>query len=270
MAVEFLASDGGQVSYEDSHSDGPLVVLMAPMGSPRTVYRFLAPKLVDAGYRVVTLDLRGHGESSTTFSDYSIAAHGRDALALVHHLNAGPGVLVGNSFTGGAAVWAAVEEPTSVRGLALIGAFVRQPKVNPIMAFVMKIMLSGPWGASAWMMYYPKMYPHRKPYDFAEHVRETKRMMKQPGRFAAFKKIADAPKDEAESRLGSVRVPALVIMGDADPDFPSAADEATFQAEALSAKKVMIEGGGHHPQADTPDEVARVLLDFLNEHAQAE
>ena len=47
-------------------------------------------------------------------------------------------------------------------------------------------------------MYYSKMYSDRQPHDFAEHVRETKRMMKQPCRFAAFKKIADAPMDEAE------------------------------------------------------------------------
>ena len=104
MPTEFLASGGGQVSYEDSHSDGPLVVLIAPMGSLRTVYRFVSPKIVEAGYRVVALDLRGHGESSTGFADYSIAAHGRDALALVKQLDAGPAFLVGSSFSGGAAV----------------------------------------------------------------------------------------------------------------------------------------------------------------------
>ena len=212
MTTEFLASEGGQVSYEDSHSQGPLVVL----------------------------DLRGHGQSSTGFADYSIAGHGRDALALVKQLDAGPAFLVGNSFAGGVAVWASVEEPELVKGIVLIGSFVRKPKVNPIMALVMKLMLSGPWGASAWMSYYPKMYPHRNPDDFAEHVAETKRMMKEPGRFAALQRIANAPKDDSESRLASVRAPALVIMGDADPDFPDAAGEATFQAEALNASKVLV------------------------------
>lgn len=264
--TEFLASEGGQVSYDDSHSKGPLIVLIAPVGSLRTVYRFLSPKLVTAGCRVVTLDLRGHGQSSTEFSDYSIAAHGRDVVALVNQLDAGPAVLVGNSFSGGVAVWAAVEEPKSVKGIVLIAAFVRKPKVNPIMALVMKLMLAGPWGPTAWMSYYARMYPHRKPADFAIHVAETRRMIKEPGRFAAFKRMmTGGSKDDSESRLHSVKVPALVIMGDADPDFPSPSEEATFQAEALNAKKVMVAGGGHHPQADTPNEVASALMDFLKE-----
>ena len=39
MAVEFLDSVGGAIAYEDSHSEGPLVVLMPRMGSLRSVYR---------------------------------------------------------------------------------------------------------------------------------------------------------------------------------------------------------------------------------------
>lgn len=269
MVVEFLVSEGAQISYEDSHSEGPLVILMAPIGSLRTVYRFLSPKLADAGFRVVTLDLRGQGESSTDFNDYSIAAHGRDALVLIKKIDAGPGFLVGNSFSGGAAVWAAAEDPDFVNGIALIGAFVRQPKVNPIMAMIMKVMFIGPWGSSAWMMYYPKMYPKKKPADFAEHTAATKRMMKETGRFGAFKKLASASKADSESRLALVKVPALVIMGDADPDFPNPEEEAAFQAKALKARVVMIEGGGHHPQADTPDEVAAALLDFLAKTTEA-
>ena len=140
MTTEFLARECGQVSYEDSHSQGPLVVLMAPMGSLRTVYRFLSHKVVEAGYRVVALDLRGHGQSNTGFADYSIAAHGRDALALVKQLDAGPAFLVGNGFSGGVAVWASVEEPEVVKGIVLIASFVREPKENPIIALAKKLM----------------------------------------------------------------------------------------------------------------------------------
>ena len=269
MTTEFLAREGGQVSYEDSHSQGPLVVLMAPEGSLRTVYRFLSPKIVEAGYRVVALDLRGHGQSSTGFADYSIAAHGRDALALVKQLDAGPAFLVGNSFSGGVAVWASVEEPEVVKGIVLIGSFVREP--NPILVLTNKLFLLpafwGFWGAWVWMSDYPKMYPHRKPDDFADHIAATKRMMKERGRTAALRAVLNAAKDDAESRLGSVTAPALVIMGDADPEFSSPMDEATFQAEAINASKVLIAGGGHHPQADTPEEVASALIGFLKEHA---
>ena len=54
-----------------------------------------------AGHRVATLDLRGHGESSTGWPDHSETAVAEDMIALVEHL--GPGsraVLVGSSYSG--------------------------------------------------------------------------------------------------------------------------------------------------------------------------
>ena len=175
MAVEFLDSAAGKVSYEDTHSEGGLVVLMPPMGALRSVYRFLTPTLASSRYRVVVPDLRGHGDSSTDWDDYSIAAHGQDLLALIHHLDAGPAFVVGNSFSGGVAVWAAVEESASVQGIVLMGAFVRKVKVNPVMGALMSVLLASPWGPSAWMSYYPQMYPSRRPDDFEAHVCRNQR-----------------------------------------------------------------------------------------------
>ena len=45
-----------------------LVVLVPGMGDLRACYRFLAPALKEAGYRVACTDLRGHGGSDATFS----------------------------------------------------------------------------------------------------------------------------------------------------------------------------------------------------------
>ncbi|MCH8256099.1 MAG: alpha/beta hydrolase [Gemmatimonadetes bacterium] len=60
------------------------------------------------------------------------------------------------------------------------------------------------------------------------------------------------------------------MMGTADPDFPDAEAEASFQAEILHAKKVMIEGAGHHPQADSPEEFASTLIEFMVEHQETD
>lgn len=263
MVVEYLESEGGKISYQDSHSDGPLVILVTPMGSLRSVYRFLMPALVSEGYRVLVQDLRGHGDSSTDWEDYSIAAHGRDVRALIRHVDAGPAFVVGNSYSGGVAVWVAAEAPGLVTGIALLGAFVRQVEANPLKRALLWMLLSGPWGPAVWMSYYPKLYPNRRPDDFAEHLAETGRSMKEPGRFGAFRKIGAAPKGDSEERLERVAVPALVIMGTSDPDFPDPEAEASFQASALAGTKVMIDGAGHHPQADSPREVASALTAFL-------
>ncbi|TME14530.1 MAG: alpha/beta hydrolase, partial [Chloroflexi bacterium] len=65
----YLTRPGGRIGYDVS-GEGPLVILVPGMGDLRTAYRFLAPGLREAGYRVACTDLRGHGASDATFASY--------------------------------------------------------------------------------------------------------------------------------------------------------------------------------------------------------
>jgi alpha-beta hydrolase superfamily lysophospholipase len=60
-STQFIARPEGRIAYEVA-GEGPLVVLLPGMGDLRAGYRFLAPALEEAGYRVATTDLRGQGE----------------------------------------------------------------------------------------------------------------------------------------------------------------------------------------------------------------
>ena len=124
MPTQFLTQPDGVIAYDDMGA-GPLVICIPSMGDLRTEYRFLAPQLVAAGHRVLTMDVRGHGESSTGWPDYTVGAIGSDIVALIRSLAAGPATIVGASMAAGAAVWAAAEAPELVSRLVLIGPFVR-------------------------------------------------------------------------------------------------------------------------------------------------
>ena len=178
-STQTLERPEGRIGY-DVTGDGPLVVCLPGMGELRSVYRFTVPALAAAGFRVATMDLRGHGDSDAGFSSYDDVAAGTDALALIEQLG-GPAVLVGNSMGAGAAVWAAAERPDLVAGIALIGPFVRNPKINPLMAWTFRAMMSGPWATRMWLSYLPRLYPARKPADFAEHVASCARRCAGPG-----------------------------------------------------------------------------------------
>src|SRR4051812_3437864 len=65
-SLHFLEVKDGQLAYEDQ-GEGPLVVCVPGIGDVRGQYRYLAPALVEAGHRVVTMDLRGLGDSSAGF-----------------------------------------------------------------------------------------------------------------------------------------------------------------------------------------------------------
>ena len=102
--TRFLAVNGGRIAYDDTGGNGPLVVAIPGMGDLRSQYRLVGPELQAAGYRVVTMDVRGFGETSAQWNDLSAHAVGRDALALIDHLAAGPAVILGNSFAAGSAL----------------------------------------------------------------------------------------------------------------------------------------------------------------------
>lgn len=259
--TQLLEQDGGRIAY-DVRGKGPLVVCVPGMGDLRRVYRATVPALVDAGFRVATMDLRGHGDSDATFTSHDDVAAGRDVLALIEHLG-GPAVVVGNSMGAAAAVWAAAEQPDLVAGVALIGPFVRDAPINPLMALAFRVAMSGPWAARAWLSYLPKLYPGRKPDDLSEHLAAVKAALGKPGHVAAFKATTRTSHAPAEARLDQLGgLPALVVMGDEDPDFPDPAAEAAWIAERLACRVVMVPGAGHYPQAQHPELVNPELVAF--------
>jgi pimeloyl-ACP methyl ester carboxylesterase len=241
--------------------------MMPGLGDLKAEYRFLAPRLSQAGYRAVSLDLRGHGASSTGWEDHTCAALGGDLLALVRHLDAGPAILVGTSMGAGAAAWAAAEAPDLVARLVVIGPFVRNVPMpawkNALFQAVMRTAFVGPWAPAAWGAYYASLYPTRKPEDFAAYRARLVANLKEPGRMAALQAMLRVSKSDVEARLDSVTAPTLVVMGTKDPDFGDPAVEAQTVAMLLHGQATMIEGAGHYPHVEFPDETARAVIRFI-------
>jgi pimeloyl-ACP methyl ester carboxylesterase len=254
MTTSYLARGEGRIGY-DVQGEGPLVVCLPGMGDRRSVYRHTVPALVGAGFRVATMDLRGHGDSDATFSTYDDVAAGSDALALIDHLGA-PAVLVGNSMGAGAAVWAAAEQPAKIAGLALVGPFVRDGKPNPLLMLAFRLLLVRPWGPGAWRAYYRRNYPGRPPADLAAHLDNLRLDWR------AFQKTTRTSHAPAEARLGQVRAPVLVVMGAKDQDWPDPAAEARFVADALHGELLLVPDAGHYPQAEYPEIVNPALVAF--------
>lgn len=264
--TSFLDRPEGRLAYDDI-GQGPLVVMVPGLGDLRAEYRFLAPRIAEAGYRVVTLDLRGHGDSSVGWSDYSSAAIGSDVVALVEELDAGPAVLVGTSMGAAAVAWAAAEAPRSVERIALIGPFVRDiPPESALKALAQKLMiragLAGPWAPAMWGKAY-RSFHASLPDDFEAYRAALVANMKQEGRLDALKGMIFASKADVAARLSEVEAPVLVVMGTADPDFSDPGAEARTVARLLNGTVSMVEGAGHYPHVESPGTVSAALLRFM-------
>lgn len=263
MAAKFFNHKDGRIAY-DVTGEGQLVVCVPSLGDMRGEYRFLVPELVKAGYRVVTMDVRGHGETSTGWDDYSVAAIGEDILALIRELGGESAIVVGTSMGGGAAIWSAVEAPDLVKGMILVNPFV-DGEGDRLLVFLLSLMFARPWGASMWKTYYSSLYPTRKPADFAEYINALHANIKQRGRLEAVMAMLRASKVASGERMPNVKQPVLVLMGSKDPDFKNPEAEAKRVAEAVRGEFKVVENAGHYPHAEMPEVTAPLMIEFMDE-----
>ena len=263
MPTHFLTLPDGRIAFDDQ-GQGPLILCVPAGGDLRSQYRFLTPQLVAAGYRVVTMDLRGQGESSVTWPEYTDAALASDMLALISHLEAGPASVIGTSKATGGAMRAAIEAPSRVRGLILIGAMVAAPR-SPVLTYLMVSLLLHPlWGVALYDFYFPKLYPKARPADFEEYRANVKAMLKEPGRLRALRRLFSESSGATYARYAQVEAPVLILMGSRDPDVKHPEQEAYTLGRRLPHATVqIIEGAGHHLAAEMPEVVGPSILAFL-------
>lgn len=257
--TSYLQRPEGRIGYDVSGDTGPLVICVPGMGDLRQTYRLLVPLLVEQGYRVATMDLRGHGDSDATFSAYDDVALGTDILALIDE-RGGPALVVGNSMGAGAAVWAAAEEPASVNGLALLGPFVRDPEGGRMQTLLFRLAMLKPWGPTTFMNYYPKWLPGTKPDGYDEHTDRVRENLRLAGHWKAFSRTTRTSHAPAEARIMEVTARTVVVMGEDDIDWKDPAAEAAWIGDRLHADVVMVPGVGHYPQAQAPDVVADAVI----------
>ncbi|MER6111980.1 alpha/beta fold hydrolase [Streptomyces hirsutus] len=270
--TEHLAVDGGTIAYEVAGA-GPLIVLAHGMGDSRAAYRAVVPQLVAAGYRVAAVDLRGCGESGTDWPDWSRTAIAGDLLAVIRHLG-GPAVLVGHSVSGGAATIAAAQEPSLITAVVELAPFTRKQslrlgdvRVKRFRQGMLRLLGTGVFGSvPLWRSYLDLAYPGVKPAHWAQRLGRIDALMREPGRMKALQNMGRSAPTDAGAQLGNVRCPVLVVMGTLDPDWADPHAEGSAIVDGLPSglgRLEMIEGAGHYPHDQFPDQVVSLMLAFL-------
>jgi pimeloyl-ACP methyl ester carboxylesterase len=281
IQTEYVDHERGRIAY-DVVGNGPLVVLSPGVADIRSTYRFLAPLIADAGYRVASVDLRGHGGSSTGWDSYSHPDTAGDLIQVIRTLG-GPAVIVGHSFSGGATTIAAATHSDLVSAIVEISPFTRPQKYSvPALLsnahnyrrgglLLARFALTG--SVKAWSKYLDVAYPGRKPADWNIYLGALQANLREPGRTKAAQKMfrSSATLKVAGARLADVRCPALLVMGRDDSDFPNPEAEAKAILGLLPAglgQYEMIDNAGHYPHAEYPQQVAWAIVPFLSERCR--
>lgn len=118
----FKTPDGVNLYYEDQGQGVPLI-LVHGWNCSAQVWRKNSPELAKQ-FRVVTMDMRGHGNSVKTMAGQQVAQYARDVRALIEHLDLKDAVLAGWSLGGPVVLsyWEQYQTDSRLKGIGLIDA----------------------------------------------------------------------------------------------------------------------------------------------------
>jgi len=113
--------EGHTLAYDIVGEGARTVVLTHGLLMSRKMHKPLSRRLAERGYRVVSLDFLGHGESDrpADMTLYSMQSFGRAILALLDHLGVEQAVIQGTSLGANSTLEAAVVAPERIRGMVI-------------------------------------------------------------------------------------------------------------------------------------------------------
>jgi len=252
------------------------VILLHGGGQTRHAWGETGRVLAARGYDVMTLDLRGHGDSGwAQGGDYSFDAF-RDDLFAVQARAAAPSVLIGASLGGIAALLSAGEGPRQVRALVLVDITHRPSPEGA--AKIQSFMMQGGEGfgtlaaaADAVAAYLPH---RRRPSDSTGLM---KNLRERDGRLhwhwdPKFLTAAAGDRGRFEGRLdraaAAVQAPTLLVRG-SQSDIVTPDDADAFLRLVPSAEFVEVAGAAHMVAGDENTAFGEALLGFLERVAPA-
>jgi 3-oxoadipate enol-lactonase len=117
-----LVPGRGEMFLRDTGGDGPAVMLLHGwMATADLNWCGAYRALVEAGYRVLAIDHRGHGRGLRPLGRFRLADCAADAAAVLRKLELAPALVVGYSMGGAIAQLVARDHPDVVAGLVLSG-----------------------------------------------------------------------------------------------------------------------------------------------------
>lgn len=253
--------EGGSLYYEEAGKGSPVVFIHGGFGDRRMWDEQFSH--FAGGHRVIRYDHRGYGESPAPGSAYSPVD---DLVRLLDRLGVERAHIVGNSMGATLALDFTLKHPERVASLTMVssgpGGFPVPPKDREgMMAVFEAARAKGPAeGVELWLGHPMVAVTSRDP---KAGPRLRTLVTDNMGLFSIAYWPREAMDPPALDRLGEVRVPTLVVVGDRDMTFIQDGCDAAAKGIA-GAKKVVIRGADHLPQMLKPSEFNRALEKFLD------
>ncbi|MFJ6988145.1 MULTISPECIES: alpha/beta fold hydrolase [unclassified Streptomyces] len=261
-----FASSDGELAYVDA-GEGDLVVLLHPGFADHRAFAAQIPALA-RNHRVVVPDTRGFGFSANAREPFRWPD---DLAALLRHLDAGPAALVGVSMGGAIATDTALEHPELVRGVLVSGASTSEfTYTNPwhlaIQEEFGRTLAAG--DIEGWLTAFLRAAAgeHRTVDALGPDAQDLLRTMALHtlSKHTPDEENVHVPVTDTWSRVPGIDVPVLTVNGTLDA--PELIEEGARLARTVrDGRSVTIEGVGHHPHLERPEEFTALVTEFLRD-----
>ncbi|MEX1666367.1 alpha/beta fold hydrolase [Zhongshania arctica] len=270
---EIQLPSGASIAYLDSDiaapADKPVLLLLHGITSNKDIWLQLISHF--DSYRVIAVDMPGHGDSRETEDfDYRVENLSQQIAVFIETLSLPPAHLVGNSLGGLVAALYSVEHPNRVKSLVLMNsAGIDAPQRSAMMQRAMDDRSYNPLVVETMDDIAPKLaavlaHPPTlmAPIRQLMLAQELSRLEANNRLFSAV--LADESNiNKLELLLPRLTTPAMLLWGDSDQVFHySSVAKAIDLAPALGAH--IIEDCGHLPMLEAPAKSAAVLHGFFH------
>jgi len=245
--------------YYEIEGEGPTVLLLHPVGLDLTCWDSQVEAFVPR-FRVLRVDLRGHGRSDAPPPPYTLGGFAADVHLLLHQLQLVPAHGVGLSLGGMVAQVLAIEHPGDVCSLVLADTnSTLSPEARRVMVERGEAAKRGGMASLVESTIARWFTPGFMGSDIVARCRERLLADDVEGWMATWQAISEL---DTEPRLREIRVPTLVIAGEAD------ASVAVSRAQAMADRIpgsvfYVVPGAPHMAPLERPDLFNPPVLEFL-------
>jgi pimeloyl-ACP methyl ester carboxylesterase len=251
-----------QYYKDDNPSGSPVVILIHGLGVTGDSWVLQIPALIQAGFRVISPDIRGFGRSGYLNERISIVTLAQDVRYLINTLGIAPVDLVGISLGGTIALQTVLDEPQVVHRAILVNTFarLRPKKIRTWIYLAMRFVAASLFG----LRYQAHVVGHGLfPSPDQAYLRQelyNQIMLANPKAYrGATRALA---RFDVRHRLSEIQNPVLVVTGEMDTTVP--VDTQTKLAKGIkNSKHIIIPGAGHGVTVEKPDLFNAAILEFL-------
>jgi 3-oxoadipate enol-lactonase len=238
--------------------DAPLVVLSASLGTSLALWDPQVPAL-EARFRVLRYDTRGHGGTSAPPGPYTIAELAGDVAGLMDALGLERGHFCGLSLGGQIGMWLGAHAPRRIDRLVLCNTSPRIGKAETWNARIEAVRRDGMRGVSDVSLdrWFSPAFRAASP-DAVAAARRILEATPPAGYAAACAALRDA---DLRADVAAIRAPTLVIAGRQDPATPAA--DGRLLADAIPGAEYVELDTAHLSNLEAPERFTSALVGFL-------